>query len=416
MMSKKFVVVSALALTLVLGMMMFANKKGLAAAPLTVANATSAPCTGTYSTISAAVAAASNGDTIQVCPGTYNENVIVNKQLTINGAQAGNAVSGRSFGVGESTVTGQVTIQATDVTFDGFSLTNPGQATGVLIKTVGDRAQIKNNIIDTIGGASFSGNTQAVYLENGPDNVSVVGNNIRNVTGVATSNGGIFIGDSTSSNPSLNILIQGNSISDISSVARGAYAIHVNNGASTTPSATGYTTAQIRDNTINNLVGGGWAHAIGLEGDTPGVIVENNSVTNVVAPGLDRIAVWFEDNPSFPTGQVHNNNLDVTTLAFGTAVNPGLVSGSLSGTCNWWGSATGPTAASNPGGTGSKVGPNVIYAPWLISPAPGGACIGGNVATNKDQCKNDGWKTRVRADNTPFKNQGDCVSYTNNGK
>jgi len=38
------------------------------------------------------------------------------------------------------------------------------------------------------------------------------------------------------------------------------------------------------------------------------------------------------------------------------------------------------------------------------------------VVTNKDQCKNDGWKTRTRADFSTFKNQGDCVSYTNNGK
>jgi hypothetical protein len=38
------------------------------------------------------------------------------------------------------------------------------------------------------------------------------------------------------------------------------------------------------------------------------------------------------------------------------------------------------------------------------------------IATTKDACKNDGWKTVKRADGTPFKNQGDCVSYTNNGK
>jgi hypothetical protein len=44
---------------------------------------------------------------------------------------------------------------------------------------------------------------------------------------------------------------------------------------------------------------------------------------------------------------------------------------------------------------------------------PGVSCP---VATNKDQCKNDGWKTRFRANGTPFKNQGDCVSYTQNGK
>jgi hypothetical protein len=38
------------------------------------------------------------------------------------------------------------------------------------------------------------------------------------------------------------------------------------------------------------------------------------------------------------------------------------------------------------------------------------------VATNKDACKNDGWKTLRRADGSAFKNQGDCVSYASNGK
>lgn len=38
------------------------------------------------------------------------------------------------------------------------------------------------------------------------------------------------------------------------------------------------------------------------------------------------------------------------------------------------------------------------------------------VATDKGQCKNNGWQTLFRADHSTFKNQGDCVSYTNNGK
>jgi hypothetical protein len=38
------------------------------------------------------------------------------------------------------------------------------------------------------------------------------------------------------------------------------------------------------------------------------------------------------------------------------------------------------------------------------------------VAQDKDDCKNGGWQTLHRANGTPFKNQGDCVSYTNNGK
>jgi hypothetical protein len=38
------------------------------------------------------------------------------------------------------------------------------------------------------------------------------------------------------------------------------------------------------------------------------------------------------------------------------------------------------------------------------------------VPTNKDDCKNNGWKTLYRADGTPFKNQGDCIQYVNTGK
>jgi hypothetical protein len=36
--------------------------------------------------------------------------------------------------------------------------------------------------------------------------------------------------------------------------------------------------------------------------------------------------------------------------------------------------------------------------------------------TNKDQCKNGGWQYWTRGDGTKFKNQGDCVSFTNTGR
>lgn len=36
--------------------------------------------------------------------------------------------------------------------------------------------------------------------------------------------------------------------------------------------------------------------------------------------------------------------------------------------------------------------------------------------SSKDSCKNGGWMTVTRADGSAFKNQGDCVSYVNNGK
>ena len=38
------------------------------------------------------------------------------------------------------------------------------------------------------------------------------------------------------------------------------------------------------------------------------------------------------------------------------------------------------------------------------------------MAQDKDDCKNGGWQNVRRADGSSFKNQGDCVSYTKNGK
>jgi hypothetical protein len=87
----------------------------------------------------------------------------------------------------------------------------------------------------------------------------------------------------------------------------------------------------------------------------------------------------------------------------------------VDGENNWWGSPTGPTAATNPTGTGAKVSPGVDYDPWLIAPALGGAC-GGVEATTASQCKNGGWKTVFRGNGTSFKNQGDCMQYVNTGK
>jgi hypothetical protein len=330
---------------------------------------------------------------INVAAGTYPENVtipIARSSLILNGAQAGNPVAGRTFAVGESTITGtglslpDITIHAANVIIDGFSLENLNQSTGILIKTTGDNALITNNIIQGIGGVFFAGNTQAIYLENGPDDVTVVGNKISFVEGVITSNGGVFIGDSTASNPSLRILIEGNTISDIHSGNKGAYAIHVNNGASIAPSAIGFTTVTIRNNAITRLVGGGWTHAIGLEGDTPGVLVVGNDISNLVAPS-DAVAVWFEDNRSFGTAKVNQNNFDVTIAVYGIAVHPALIvafpNSIVDGTCNWWDSADGPGPVGP--GTGARVTPNVDYTPWLIAPAPAGACVGGVSAPAK---------------------------------
>ncbi|HKR00345.1 MAG TPA: thrombospondin type 3 repeat-containing protein [Pyrinomonadaceae bacterium] len=406
---KRTLALIALTVLLAVSLMMFGGSKTKAAGPVC-----SVP--GDYASIQAAV-----NDPgclqINVAAGGYTENVVVNRAVVLNGAQAGNPVSGRTFGnAAESTLTGQITVQAAGVTIDGFSQTNPGQGFGVLIKTAGSNTVIKNNIIDTIGSPTstdFEG-AQAIYLENGPDNVSILDNIMRNIQTLQRSAKGVLIGDSGSADPSLNILIKGNSISNVQSGWRGAYGIQANNGASTAPAATGFTTVTIQNNTISNLAGGvnpdplnpnrGWAHAIGLEGDTPNVVVTGNSISNVVdanpTPSADAIAVLFEDNPSFSTGQVNNNNF--TSVEFGIAVSPALVGTPVNGTCNWWGSASGPGPVGP--GTGAKVSPNVNYTPWLTSSAPGGQCVGPDsdndgITDSADNCPTTANPGQENADN-----------------
>lgn len=42
----------------------------------------------------------------------------------------------------------------------------------------------------------------------------------------------------------------------------------------------------------------------------------------------------------------------------------------VTATLNYWGSSTGPTHSSNPGGTGNVVSNNVVFSPWCTVPAP----------------------------------------------
>jgi hypothetical protein len=383
-----------------------------------------------YPTIQSA-ANDSSCTTINVAAGAYSENVVVNFSTTINGAQAGNAVAGRtSGGPNESTVTGAnpiganpvFMIKAADVTIDGFTVKNSittGAAVGIDIKNTASDGAVMNNIIDGITTADTSGNGsgQGVYLEAGPDNVSVQNNEIKNVH-ANRSTKGVHIGDAGSTNPSQGVQIKGNSIHDVTSDTRGGYGVSINNGNGHTSNSG----LMVLNNTIFNIKGGGWLHAIGLEANTASVVVNGNTISSLTGPAGNTFAVWFEseEGSSFSTGQVNGNNFNLPATQAGIAVDPALSGAfpslNVDGTCNWWNSPSGPTTASNPSGTGAAVTPNVSYKPWLIAPGPSGSCFGGNVPTNKNQCKDGGWMTRVRADGSTFKNQGDCIQYVNTGK
>ena len=90
---------------------------------------------GGFSSIQAAVDAASNGDTILVAAGSYAEDVTVNVGVTILGAHHGDAgtAGGReaAAGAGETTIVGNWRItSAANVVVDGFRFLNDATTTG----------------------------------------------------------------------------------------------------------------------------------------------------------------------------------------------------------------------------------------------------------------------------------------------
>jgi hypothetical protein len=63
------------------------------------------------------------------------------------------------------------------------------------------------------------------------------------------------------------------------------------------------------------------------------------------------------------------------------------------------------------------VGYTLVASATGLAPAASTAFdVARAVPTNMNQCKNGAWVYLARMNGTLFKNQGDCVSYTNNGK
>lgn len=179
------------------------------------ADAGAAPVSATFdanafASVNASIAAASNGDTIEVLQGAYTENVVVTKSVTLEGANAG-VSAGLNAGTRgpETVVNGGFSLEADNVTVDGFKILNGAPmageaAVGVYFAGTTDGHVVANNIITGAGVgrgvlSTFNGGNDNITVRNNDisgwstgvfnqsnTNVDVIGNSIHgNVAGVA---------------------------------------------------------------------------------------------------------------------------------------------------------------------------------------------------------------------------------------
>jgi hypothetical protein len=349
---------------------------------------------GDQPTIQDAVAAATDGDTINVAAGTYSCScvVTVNKQLTLRGAKFGAPAASRFPVVPavESILeySGGLQITANNVIINGFVVQNStaGAFTGYGIDlgqgTSG--ATVVNNILQNniagLGLANAPGGGQAViqhnvfHDNNQPGGASgsgiytdqyVAGATVQNVlidSNQFTDNddAGIDFSSTDSTKPAVQVTISNNTFDGN---GRGMVAFNLTNSSvvdNTFQSATENTTADIRlFEGVNNL----------------------SILRNTLKDGAGRALRINNIGTGLPDATNVNFNFNTITgysptLYTAQVEVPGY-NGVSNGTCNFWGSASGPSGFGPGPASASSVSGNVTFLPWWT--AAGGPCTGGLV-------------------------------------
>ena len=168
-----------------------------------------------YPGIQAAINAASEGDTISVTDGTYNENVVVNKSVTLRSENgSANTVINSTSG---NTV---LTLEADNITIMGFNITGASGGHGIRLSSSSNNSTLENNIVTNNGDGIVlypsHNNTlkNNIIIENNGDGIYIEHsfNTILTENNVSVNDGnGINIAYSSNYSVLTNNIVNGNS-------------------------------------------------------------------------------------------------------------------------------------------------------------------------------------------------------------
>jgi len=323
-----------------------------------------------FSTIQEGIDAVVEGGSVNVAAGTYNEALIVDKSLTLKGANADINPVTETRG-DESTIIGDgssaaVTIQGESVALDGFTITNGGFDGGLELS--GYSHLIKNNIITNNNGIGIylnAGSGHNIFRHNLISNNKESGWN----TGGAMLQTGcydnLFEENKFINNQHSGVLLYFNNPTYAWMMKEGedpnswSGNTFIGNTFQAEPSDDtlyyyGLALLESEGTTISNNSFTNWHNAaITIQHASKDNIVEENNIIN------NERGIKIFDEPV--NTQIHYNNISGNSLYAienkGTAL--------INATNNWWGDISGPyNEVTNVGGTGNAVSDNVDYRPW----------------------------------------------------
>lgn len=256
---------------------------------------------GCFSTINAAVSAASSGDVIRVSKGTYQEDVVINKPLSLLGESSENTIidaQGLLNGINVDGGHNPAVVTLGHVVISGFSVRN-ANAQGIVVT---------NSFDVTISDNHLTGNDQSLnvdalmcpplpaYFQAGEGFDCGEGIHLSGVHHSTVSNnlvehnaGGILISDDTGSNH--DNLISGNIVQDNPFDCGITIASHHFHLGPTDPSVGIYHITVVGNTSQRNGLSTGEGAGVGLFAGPPGAqnnanVISNNVLRNNALPGV----------------------------------------------------------------------------------------------------------------------------------
>lgn len=290
------------------------------------------------------------GSTVNVAAGTYNEDVTVDKSLTLSGAQAGVDARGRSASESEIVGVVKVTSGATNVVFDGLKLTSPTRAftpRGFNLRVESQNSTISNNIFVA---EENEGHTYSGYLDfEGITNTTVEQNSFSGHLDPVQGPNVIRLGVSGAGT----VTIANNEMHDVG--GGGGIGIMCSNAGAI---------INIDANEIDNTGDGVWIWAPTSLFDT--ISITNNHIHDCVKKGV-KIVAGAVGGVEVNYNSIYNSGEE--------GVFNGQSSPTVNAMYNWWGDVSGPyhptswfygaVEITNPAGLGDEVTDYVLYDPWI---------------------------------------------------